>query len=244
MKKFLVLSLCVVLTGSFLVACGEKKTEKDIAVEKVEDTESPSGEQSNKEATTIKIAEVDLKKQTEELFADFSNLAEITTEAEEHQKRLIAGNEVIGDTFENSSTGNYKKGAINSEKNFVVDFTNKDGNSSLKKIATEFAVSTTDKNCASKTVMHFNVNKEKGVILTDNEVKIIKTLIPELKDEDIKKSMDALVKKSLDEPKENGYNHDFKVGDPKALFIETEPANEEADDLVMKLIYWSNCNYI
>ncbi|MGL4449988.1 MAG: hypothetical protein ACRCTZ_02210 [Sarcina sp.] len=245
MRKLLVLSLCALLTGSVLVGCGEKKVEKESVLEKNEQVnlEKESVEEKS-EAVAIKIEDIDLKGLTEKNFKAFENLNEITTAAEEHNNRLVAGNEVIKDTFDNTSTGAYKKGAINSEKNFVVDFTNKDKESSLKTIATEFAVSTTDKNCVSRTVMHFTAKKDKGLILTDDEVKVIKTLIPELNQEDIKKCINDLVKKSLDEPKENGYNHDFKVEEPKALFLETEPANEEAEDLVIKLVYWSNYNYI
>ncbi|MGL5574202.1 MAG: hypothetical protein ACRDCW_01390 [Sarcina sp.] len=243
MRKLLVLSLCALLTGSVLVGCGEKKVEKESVLEKNEQVnlEKESVEEKS-EAVAIKIEDIDLKGLTEKNFKAFENLNEITTAAEEHNNRLVAGNEIIKDTFDNTSTGAYKKGAINSEKNFVVDFTNKDKESSLKTIATEFAVSTTDKNCGNKIVMHFNVNKEKGLIISDDEIGVMKALIPELEKEDIKKHIADLVKKSLDESM--NYNHDYTVDDPKALFLETEPANEEAEDLVVKLVYWGNYNYV
>ncbi|MGL4654753.1 MAG: hypothetical protein ACRCWM_02535 [Sarcina sp.] len=244
MKKLLVLSLCAVLTSSFLVGCGgtETNTEGNKSEQTQEGNATIKEDEPVKEASKINVAQLDMGGLTKEKFSDFDNIDEISKEAVEHQKRLVAGNEVMGDTFENSSTGGYKRGAINSETNFVVDFTNKDENSSLKTIATEFAVSTTDKNCGNKIVMHFNVNKEKGLIISDDEIGVMKALIPELEKEDIKKHIADLVKKSLDESM--NYNHDYTVDDPKALFLETEPANEEAEDLVVKLVYWGNYNYV
>lgn len=244
MKKLLILSLSIILSSSFLIGCGisTENLKEDSKIQAEESSKVSNEVEEIKEAKSINIEEINLKSLTEEKFSDFDNLTEIITAAQEHEKRLVSSNEVIGESFSNSSIGDYKRGAIDSERNFVVDFTNNDDKSSLKTIATEFAISTTDKNCGNKIVIHFNVDKEKGLILNENEVKVIKSLIPELEKEDIKKQLNDIVKKSLKES--NSYNYDFVVEEPKALFLESEPANENAKDLVIKLVYWGNYNYV
>ena len=238
MKKFLVLSLCAVLTGGFLAGCGstnEKATDKSESV--VEEKEE------EKVASAINIAELDIKGLTETEFKESAKLSEITKEVEGHYARILAGNEAMGDTFENSSTGTYDTGVLDDEKIFVVNFTNKSEESSLDTIATEFGVNKESETFGSKVVMKLNIKKDTGLIISDEELNVIKEIFPELEKEDVKKHLTGVIT-DAQEGGTGSYSYDYKVDAPGALFIDTIVPEGQVDDLVVNITFWSNYDYV
>ena len=240
MKKILVLSLCAVLAGSLLVGCGSSN--EKVAEQNKEQVESEKEERKEVEAKEINVAEVDIKGLTESEFKGATKLGDITTAAESHQKRLVDGSALMLENFENSSTGGYKNGAISEETNYVVDFLNKNEESSLKNISTEFAVNTTSEDFGSKIIIGFNINSEKGLVISDEEMKVIRAVLPELEKEDIKKHMSDIITESENGP--DSYSYDYVVPAPQALFMDTVVSEGPIEDLVINITFWTNYNYV
>ncbi|MGL4762019.1 MAG: hypothetical protein ACRCWG_11275 [Sarcina sp.] len=244
MKKLLVLALCTVLTGSFLVGCGSSNEKvNDKGEEKIEKTEQAveEEEEKNKVAGPVKVAEIDIKGLTEDEFKASAKVEEITKDAKAHYDRVVAGEKAMGETFENSSTGSYNNGALSGEKIFAVNFSNKNEESSLDTIATEFGVDTKSEIFGNKVIMKFTISKDEELIISDEEIKIIKAMIPELEKEDLKKQLEDLIVDSKKGP--GGYSYDYKVDEPSALYMDTVVPEGEVGDIVINLVFWGNYNY-
>ena len=232
MKKLLILALCAVMSGSFLVGCGGDEAESTGSsntevTEEVGDEEAAEDMEDEyvdeEEGMKLKdLKSLDMDKLVKETFADAPDVEKLVEKTNEFKNRVISTIETLDKEYNLTFSQSFESG----ELSIIVDF---ESSESIMAGSINAQMEVDDEFEYKEHIMvHDYTNKDTDFTVTPDFEKAIILLIPELDGVDFATQIEAEMKR-LKGTEDGGKSEIEGVDGPVTSMIVFDPSNEGAE---------------